>query len=449
MNKIIKAAALLTSAIVLMCSCSNLNEEENRKKSSVYEEYFEYQEDIGSWLKEENEYLYDRSADNSDGIIALNNTAYKPNGERLYFNLSRQTQTSAGDDLWVYVDINTGEKYYVCPDSSCGHDYESKCPYVDLTQLTFPAESETVAYAVRMDYKEATGRNNIYEIDFSENTINKVYDAFDIHSKSEIDNIELFFVNENFLYFKDVYTQSDMNDDEFAPEEKIYLVELNLWTGNTQIISEDFDPNDEFIYRSRDHIYFMNQTERRIFCTDLDFQNETELITYKSGYEIYDMYYDTDLNEFYVLISNAELHHPLNLVKNFLSQKCVVYCIDEDLRCSELSMPTEHILNFQLTNEYIYYTTYDPINYETFGELVDCAGNKIYRIERNGNGEGELVFDGHDEIFFMNGFYVTGDYLYINYSELRDYGNQMWFVERGSSIRIDMERDTILWLNLD
>jgi hypothetical protein len=114
-------------------------------------------------------------------------------------------------------------------------------------------------------------------------------------------------------------------------------------------------------------------------------------------------------------------------------------------------MPSDKILEFKLTNEYFYYTVYDPIFYGTAPVGIPCIcenGNKIYRVSRDDTAEGELVFDGHEKLFFKD-YMVTGDFIYIYYIKFIKDDNFTWFNITGATARIDMENDTIKWFTLN
>ena len=72
---------------------------ETETSSSVYDIHFGYQKDLGKWLAEEKEYLYDPDGDASDGITKFNTIGMIHVGERLYFPISKQTTLSTGDNF--------------------------------------------------------------------------------------------------------------------------------------------------------------------------------------------------------------------------------------------------------------------------------------------------------------------------------------------------------------
>ena len=75
-------------------------------------------------------------------------------------------------------------------------------------------------------------------------------------------------------------------------------------------------------------------------------------------------------------------------------------------------------------------------------------GNKLYRVKRSDTTSPEVAFDGQGQLFF-DGYYVTGDYLYMELHDLRVSGGVLEFYMTGSTMRIDMRNRTIRWFNLD
>ena len=115
-------------------------------------------------------------------------------------------------------------------------------------------------------------------------------------------------------------------------------------------------------------------------------------------------------------------------------------------------MPSELITDIQLTNDYIYYTVFDPVQYGVTRQgspTVDETGNKLYRVKRSDTSSEELVFDGQNEVIFKDDYFVSGDYLYITYWKPKTRDGITYFYRIGSKARINMKENTIKWINLD
>ncbi len=198
--------------------------------SSVYDIHFGYQKDLGKWLTEEKEYLYDPDGDASDGITIFNTIGMIHVGERLYFPISKQTPLSTGDNFYAYVSTKTGEKHYICPDPLCSHDEESGCPYINFVELAFPMKSDKIIYGVRSNIIAGTAvfQDRIYEIDLSENTLRQIYNSKDICKDFDVDYITMYFIIEDTLYFTDRFVFYEDVERERIVTERTWLLGLNL-----------------------------------------------------------------------------------------------------------------------------------------------------------------------------------------------------------------------------
>ncbi len=424
-----------------------LNNQKNTDLS--LQEHFGYQEGLGSWLDLETDYKYDENSDNSDGIISLSGGGYTHIQDRLYFQISKQTQLSTGDNFWAYVSTKTGEKHYICPDPLCGHDEESGCPYINLQQMTFHPYNDSLVYAVKQDFSN-NFISRIYEIDLKQNTFYEIYNAKNTDREAKADYIYIYFILDNYLYFRDRFVHEEIIDGEKILTEKTYLARVDLESKKTEILNNDFSSIGG-IHIIGTNAFYTDIANRTLYCKDINSENPVSVMTYDEGYQIYKIYYDNNTEELYLLVSRADLHHSAKLAADLEASKCRLYCITKDLACREILMPSSLLLDVQLTNEYIYYLTYDPINYKKppyTRDAIDIAGNKIYRVKRSDTSKGELVFDGHSEIFFRD-FFAAGDYVYMDYYSLVIREEGQVFRRMGSTVRVNIKENTLKWMNLD
>lgn len=430
----------------------NLTTSVNESTENTLNIHFGYQKELGKWLDEEIKYIYDENGDNSNGIDLLEGMGYKCYGDRLFLDLARQTELSTGEKLKTYINIRTGEKHYVCPDPLCEHKQSNGCLYIKLSQLTFHPENDMLAYSTRLDQIGAVGRYSIFEMNFDENTIKKIYSAENMGKDADVDYLSIFFISENILYFKDRFVTEEVIEGKTVMAEETYLIGLDLETGKFEILSDDFPADAECICIKNNRIFFRNTLENRIYCTDLNYENETDILIYEDRYTTYESYYDNNTEELYILISDSAMHNNVVSDKEPETAVCKIYCIDNDLLCSEVPISSNLVMSFQLTNEYIYYTVFDIENHNAAVlscGAYDVTGSKLYRVRRNETTNPELVFDGRDELFLVGGYFVTGDYLYINYCQRTNIFGNMLFKRMGSSVRINMADNTLKWINLD
>ena len=232
---------------------------------------------------------------------------------------------------------------------------------------------------------------------------------------------------------------------------KIWLLGLNLTTKETTVLNDHFDENLERFHVIGDRIFYTDLAERTVYCTDFAFTEKTPVLQYPDGYQLSIDQYDSNTGELYMLVTNNELHRSAVYPENPDAIKCTLYCVDSDLQCKEVPMPSDQLIDFQLTNEYIYYRKYDPINFKTppyERNAIDVFGNKLYRVKRSDTMTPEVAFDGHEELFFQD-YFVTGDYLYFAYYALVVREEGQVFRRMGATARVNMKENTIKWLNLD
>lgn len=446
-----------------LCSCSTQKtRDEILKEAGQYTDNisldtaYDYQKNIGEWLGTETSYAYDENGDTSDGIINLYMSSYILNKDRMYFQIGKLTSTSSGANLWAYLSVKTGEKHYLCPDPLCDHSKNSGCQYLNFEILTFNPDSDSTLYTVRSVYSENKSCSVIYKIDLNNNKFSEIYKEDLTDSEASSNRFDLLFIIENTLYFTDTYVYKEENGEgEIIFTEKVYLKSLNLSEttvrGNAKVLNSDYSGNKKCLYVVNNQIfgidYGVNFEGGCFFVTDMNFENEKTILEYDNDSQIYSIFYDQNIEEFYLLVSSDAMHNSSNVEK----EKGLLYCIDREFRCEEISMPSDQILEFQLTNEYIYYTIYDPVVYGMSPRgisTVDETGNKIYRVRRDNTSDAELVFDGQGELFFFDSFFV-GDYLYINYKTLVRQDGLVWFKLLGSSARINVNDGTIKWINVD
>lgn len=457
---IIKLMCIFCSIFLLSCSSSKtkediLNNAQEYKTESYADSAYDYQNEIGLWLTPETEYKYDDNKDTNVGIIDLHDKSFIPQNDRLYFQVSKEVFTptggySMGTMLWAYISTSTGEKHNICPDPLCAHLAGSDCQYLDLNDLIFFPKSDSIAYTYRQEIIDGKGLSVIYELNLNENTITRKYIPSDVPDDVSAVMADLFFISENKLYFSECFQGKETNDDgEIEITFKYRLVALDLTNDTLEVLKDDYDASN-CVYAADDKLFF--DGEKRFYCTDTDFSNERDILTFGDEYQVYDIFYDANTNEFYLLISLTNMHSQVIVDMDTENVHCNIYKIDSNLVCSKIPMPSELITDMQLTNEYIYYTVFDPVQYgvtRNGSPTVDETGNKLYRVKRSDTSSEELVFDGRNEVIFTDDYFVAGDYLYITYWKPKTRDGITYFYRIGSKARINMSENTIKWINLD
>ncbi len=444
---------IIIFALILSCSCEDkkatsddlarIEKYSNETNNNPEQNYA----DIAGWLTPEEQYSY-KSTDNGNSITDIYNPIYFVKGNRIYYEVRINNQLS-----FSYITLKTGESFSVCPDPLCDHTPEGGCKYLGLHQMMFSKESDDVFYSVKTDIfqeKIQSPVSSICRIDAKKGTISEIFNGY-LSENNVLQMLTLRMIDHNKLYFTAIREKSSkITDGIIEREYEETLMSVDLTTYELGIVDNKYKNKEygEYYFTDGKYIYFIDSIAGRLFATDMNFENETTLLEYGNEYHISSFYYDSDTSESYVCVHSRYM---LGWSETVLEDGNI-YCIDEKLHCSKLDMPSDRILDFQMTNEYIYYTVYDPIFYGTTpydGIPCMCAnGNKIYRVPREDTTQGELIFDGHEKLYFRD-YIITGDFLYMNYIKLVEDQDFKIFRITGVTARIDMENDTIKWFNLN
>ncbi|MHB1151832.1 MAG: hypothetical protein ACYCWE_05610 [Eubacteriales bacterium] len=443
---------LLVTVLILSCSCNDkkVNSDDLARIEKYSNETANHSEqnyaDIADWLSPEEQYSY-KSTDNGNSITDIYNPIYFVKDDRIYYEVRIDNELS-----FSYITLKTGESFSLCPDPLCDHTLAGGCKYLGLHQMMFSKESDDVFYSVKTDTsfdKVQAPVSSICCIDAKKGTISEIFNGY-LSENNILRMLTLRLIDHNKLYFTAIREkESKVIDGIIEREYEETLMSVDLTTYGVSIVDNKYKnkENGEYFFTDGKYLYFIDAIARRLFATDMNFENETTVLEYGNEYTISSFYYDSDTSETYVCV------HSRYMVgwSETEIEDGNIYCIDDNLTCSKLDMPSDKILEFQLTNEYFYYTVYDPIFYGMTPYDVPCMcanGNKIYRVPRNDTAEGELIFNGREKLYFRD-YIITGDFIYINYVKLfEDQGFKVFRIT-GVTARVDMENDTIQWFNLN
>jgi hypothetical protein len=245
-----------------------------------------------------------------------------------------------------------------------------------------------------------------------------------------------------------VQTISEIIDGKVEKKTNYIMMALDLDKSETEQISESSQASDRCLLANDQYMLFDDDENHKLYATNLNFENRQTIMEYNDEFTIRNVYFDNTTQELFFVMCSKFL---VGISRNKIEEG-YVYCIDKNFNCNKIDMPTEKIIGIQLTRNYIYYTTYDPIYYGISPrgtECIDETGNKIYRVNRSDTISSELIFDGHSVIFFGLGYIITCNYLYIDYASFHEEGGMTWFRRMGSTARVNFAEGTIKWLNLD
>ncbi len=451
MKKIIFVFTLCLVASIPLLSCSReksreelLYDADKYTKETAPDDAYAYQSGLGGWLSPETSYNYDINGDSSDGIISGVDRGGKKH--RMYVSASKATSESSGEQVMIYIDLETGEKHYLCPDTLCTHAEGSGCRYLGVTDWIFEPGSENILYVVK--------QNAVYRVDIENDVFTKAYvpvPSEDEETKDAVDAIVSFlFAKDGKIFFKENYVFRDETEEgEARYTTRKYLKVLNTETGKVDTVFEDYKYTAFLELAAGSRLYYQTVDGNRLFTTDLNFEDQKVVFESKDGLEIGNVQFDENTDElFFTLASGNDEKLDPDRADEVTGK---LYRIGADGEVSAVSMPSDKLLTVRLTREYIYYTAYEPIWFgkgTTGYRTCDETGNKIYRVRRDDTSAPELVFDGHKELFF-SGFAPVGDYLYLGYMKLMEAGDQRWFRLYHSYFRVGMSENTIKWINLD
>ncbi len=448
MKKIVPALIILMLAANLF-SCVNQNYNSS-DDSDLIEKYasntdksaafvINYNENCPEWLSLEENYVADEN-DTAYGIISVLGGAYTETADRLYYPVKIYESYSKHESSYAYISKITGESHLICPDPLCTHLEESDCRYKDIRSIMCDPENPDILYATKDYYVGYEDYISICRIDTKNDSINEICSETSTF-------LNLKFISDGKLYYTTITHERIENEDKSINTEVVEKLKvLDLESYDVSIADNKYAEHEygEFYFSDGKYIYFLDTARRCVFVTDMRFNNERVIFRYGEDYLISSMFYDTDTQELYFCVCSMYARGLTDeeLIDGYICK------VDSKLNCEKVPIPEECIMGFSLTKNYIYYSIYDPKEYGDSprgGKTVEEDGNIIYRVPRAELTKREIAFDGHGEIFYSS-YLPVGNHLYIDYLEMIDMGNHVWFRLVGVTARIDMERQTITWL---
>ncbi|MCL1794780.1 MAG: hypothetical protein FWG34_13035 [Oscillospiraceae bacterium] len=430
--KNIKCISILLFIVFLFsasCRESKIDEQILLDIEDFNDSFHAFELNRGNFLPERN--YISPSTENINGIISSN---YNFNDDKFYFWLTKKYDTadqSTGRNMIAYVNIKTGIHHYICTDLLCKHTEFDECKYLNFSDIYFAEKN--VFYTARMDDSIHT----IYQVDLDRDSVVKVYKSQGSYLRA------IGSYKKNFYFF-------EINHKTVNKETKYYenLKSIDINTKNIEehgcLLEKYTDINASVFYIGNDKFYFMSLN--KIFTTDLFFENETLICKIAEDERIGDYYYDEKTDELFFNVRNQEEN----------TGTIYVYKNDE---LNKINMPHENIYCFQLTNNMIYYSPYDPIYYGTAADfqhtqVYDYTGGKIYAADKNNPIKAKLIFDAEKNFIIYNPFnsyVIIGDYLYFDDPELVEDGEFIYFnvAQKLEKVRINMKENTIKYIRFE
>lgn len=433
---------LLVLCIVLG-SCDNVannveNHEESTKlnnsedtlftldRSSVLVEYY------GDYANE-TEYIPEDISE----IEGIYSPLYKTiNGGRYYFPIKKPYITESqqtSHSIYAYVDFKTGDKGYICENPYCTHTELEECKYLNLVSILYFGNDGAI-YMPFMDLYDADlsdVRYSIHKVDFQNDKTEIIYQCDADRNKK---SLNILYSDGNNIYFKETDSETQ-NASIFKLDLETYEINeiKNISAENTNTFS--------LLYINNTNSYYT--ADGKLFKADENFNDSKMVFKLSTDERIKQYFYDEKTDELYF--------HIWNLKDN----TGYVYTFD-GFRLSKLSLPHDNIFFFQLTNNNIYYSAYEPYHYGPgmrMGEVYDYTGGKIYATDRYNTSDFSMIFDDGID-FHMNSDYqplILGNYIYFDYMQFNQENGYFWYsmALELKKARIDFVNKTVKYISFD
>ena len=360
------------------------------------------------------------------------------NNNRFYFSVSTLQE---GNTTFIlsYVDLDTGERRFICADPFCRHIW-GECQFVNIgvspfTGLLFSGNDVFYSVAQMLQAETFIPIEVIIRVDINTNTITVAY-AIEGTSNRYMNLSHVYQDNLYFFEIEVVETEQQMRGTIGT------LKSLCIITHSIREIVT-FPPELNIIYHqgvikmTGDRLYLLSMTG--LFSIDSSLENKRLIYTFRTSDDYFTTfrYYDTNTGEFFFLVTN------------FRNRTGTIYVYyDGEVRA--LDMPHENIVNFQLTANRIYYSPFNCIFYG-MGSLLagdipiyDYTGGRIYVTDRHNRMEYELILNVGEDLF-MRGYTIVGDYVYFHHSGLERIIENPAMVEGFGldKVRINFRENTI------
>ena len=403
--------------------------------SRMEDEYY------GEW---EDELQYDvPDITEYNGISIIGGTDCIYNG-KLYFNVKKKYQDqnhTTGALTHMYIDLETGENHYVCPDPLCSHVFEDNCgsynPYIMVKK-----DGKGYDFIYRMDDKLYY---DLYEWDLVTGETNCIYTIESDYRNGETKMGNVIDIDADLLWFTVTEWRTDTETKIEVKSTCVYS--MDLMTGDiceSIEFPDAYDLSETWISWVADDRFYMTSDTCMLFSADMDFRNEQilidEPITADGRDQLIGTVFDDNTGEVFVLNGNTK------------QRTGAIYRIKNG-EIEKLAMPHDEIYHFQLTKDKIYYMTFDPYVYfvdDEGRETADYGGGKIYVTDRNTHDTAELFFDSEMQIPLRSNWCVIGNYVYVSTMDYNPGGEHPFSSAFNlKKARINVNNNTIRYFRFD
>ncbi len=362
----------------------------------------------------EKDYKYSSEDDNCDGIYigttGMVGAAMALSGDKIYY--------STGEDMMGYIDIKNGETFAICPDPLCDHTFMGGCKYLGFSEPIVHTEKSHILFVTQGYALGNQIHRNICVVDQENGTVTRVYGS-DVEGSEPLNGIFLQFITNNKLYFTGVVVSNETDSEgKVITKSTNRLFTMDIDTYEVEPLNYNYGTGTSAtcVSSSDKYMILVDSFIGYVSIMDLNQENEKILVEFDNkNYMVSNCYYDSVTDEFYFsVVSNRVFHGYMDG-----PEEGHIYKVDSNLNCEIIDMPSDKIIRFTLTRNYIYFFMFDPvplnIDPPAAEPIIMPDGGKMYRIRRDGSSEYELIFDGGLELI-MCALYPTiviGDHIYF------------------------------------
>ncbi len=434
--------AILLLALITLTACNDGGEELIDKYADRPSATAQMYAGIGSAFELEREFIAE-SDDSAEGIVSFFGTGYRKAGDRLFFTARKYYENSDNtEQSLVYASLKTGECFSVCPDPLCTHLEDSGCRYLNLDSFVLPSDGTgNLVWAVKSDFGSGGMVRSLCEIDLDADTITSIW------SDESVNFILPRFESGGRLYFETTTMLEELSQDGVVTERVIEELRcINLETREVTNFGE-LSGSGGCYFSDGESLYFVDYDLGELCATDMSFANRRTVFAWKEGYQPSNIFLDEATGQLFICVYLRDMTISPESVE---TPSGAIYVVEPDGSSRKLPLDCDRVLELVLTEKYVYYTKFDPVEYGNSPRGTPAIledGAKIYRALRSAPTESELIFDGGDLLF--SSWAVVGGHIYIDWMRLMDANGMQWFRHAGITARIDPERRTLAWLTLE
>ena len=339
--------------------------------------------------------------DSGNRIVSKNHII---NDNKLYFKIQKKNPKITGPgglSMISYIDLKTGDSQIICQDPLCKHENNGECKYLGFEEVHFIDDGVFYSWNTNGVFSD------LCKIDLKKDVITVIHKPESYISLTLGTDVK---TGVFYFYEVEVLTVSDEKQVQYI----YHLYSVNPADDQVEyigVLNDTYADNIISALFIKDRQIFLiangNLVKSNLLLTDME---EICALEGNNTINAYQWYYDKQKDELWFNISD----HQAN------TGNIYVYT-GEKVR--KVNLPHENIYSFCLTDENIYYSTYNPIFYGISAssyylqgnpenhKVYDYSGGKVYVTNRDYRVSSDLVYDcaGKYRICSSNQNYIVID----------------------------------------